>query len=94
MAGVATLRAWFEKQAPAMAESWSNFLNSVYQTGEPDRKRKELIAAATFTVNRCTHCTKTTYQKGEGGRCIYKRDYRNFYDNRFIISSGTKYFRF
>ena len=51
-------KSWFEARTPEMAEHWHEFHDSVYKSGELDRKSKELIAVAASTVGRCPHCTK------------------------------------
>jgi len=65
MAEIKIKQRWFEAQVPDMAELWGNFYDSVYETGELDRKSKELIAAAVSTVNRCPYCTKGHIKKAK-----------------------------
>lgn len=89
MEQVATQQAWFEAQTPEMATSWKNFLKSVYETGELDRKSKELIAAAASTVGRCPHCTKAHIQKAQKFGAT-KEEVSEAFMITALISSGTE----
>lgn len=65
MADVKTQKQWFVSQTPGMAESWQRFHDSIYEISTLDRKSKELIAAATATVNRCPFCTRGHIKKAQ-----------------------------
>jgi AhpD family alkylhydroperoxidase len=67
MAGenVTRTKTWFEELAPEMAGQWREFHDSVYDTGQLDRKTKELVAAASGAIMRCRYCTKGHIQKAQ-----------------------------
>jgi AhpD family alkylhydroperoxidase len=89
MPQVKTKQAWFEAQAPEMANAWNRFLDSVYETGELDRKSKELIAAAASTVSRCRHCTKGHIRKAQELGAS-KEEISEAFMITALISSGTE----
>jgi AhpD family alkylhydroperoxidase len=58
MAGhVTNSDSWIAEHLPEPQEKFAAFAEKVYEDGALDRKTKELIAAATASVGRCSPCT-------------------------------------
>jgi len=89
MAEVTTQQRWFTAHAPGMGESWQHFYDSIYEESALNRKTKELIAAATSTLNRCPHCTKGHIKKAQQFGAT-KEEVTETFMITALISSGAE----